>query len=105
MSKPFWIVFDGPPEHESGHFVEIETAVGQSLRAGTWEARDDGYWILGPFVDAKDEARLLIALANIERMASGAVTGSPLGYCGDMARSVLAQHGLGNREERNHGDS
>ncbi len=40
------IVFDGPPSHESGRFVEVEDANGKSIRAGEWIERSDGYWAL-----------------------------------------------------------
>ena len=40
------IVFDGPPSHESGRFVEVEDATGRSIRFGEWVERADGYWVL-----------------------------------------------------------
>lgn len=40
------IVFDGPPSHESGRFVEVETEDGKSVNAGEWIARDNGMWAL-----------------------------------------------------------
>ncbi len=40
------IIFDGPPSHESGRFVEVETPDGKGLRFGEWVERDDGYWAL-----------------------------------------------------------
>lgn len=40
------IVFDGPPSHESGRFVEVEDANGASIRVGEWVERSDGYWAL-----------------------------------------------------------
>lgn len=40
------IVFDGPPSHESGRFVEVEDHTGKSIRYGEWVHRDDGYWVL-----------------------------------------------------------
>lgn len=40
------IVFDGPPCHESGRFVEVESPVGRSINFGEWIHRDDGYWAL-----------------------------------------------------------
>jgi hypothetical protein len=30
------IVFDGPPSHESGRFVEVEDATGASINLGEW---------------------------------------------------------------------
>ena len=40
------IIFDGPPSHESGRFVEVETDDGKGINAGEWIERDDGYWAL-----------------------------------------------------------
>jgi hypothetical protein len=40
------IVFDGPPSHESGRFIEVEDEHGHSIKAGEWVHRDDGYWAL-----------------------------------------------------------
>ena len=40
------IVFDGPPGHESGRFVEVEDVTGKSINAGEWLQRPDGYWVL-----------------------------------------------------------
>lgn len=40
------IIFDGPPSHESGRFVEVEDADGHSIKAGTWHEREDGLWEL-----------------------------------------------------------
>src|SRR3990167_6352977 len=40
------IVFDGPPSHESGRFVEVENSTGESIRFGEWIHRPDGYWVL-----------------------------------------------------------
>ena len=54
MPKPgIYIVFDGPPSHESGRFVEVEDEHGRGLgKAQTgseWRKREDGFWTLGPF--------------------------------------------------------
>ena len=40
------IVFDGPPGPTAGRFVEVENAKGESICAGEWMRRDDGYWVL-----------------------------------------------------------
>lgn len=40
------IVFDGPPGPESGRFVEVEDAKGQSVHVGTWLQREDNSWAL-----------------------------------------------------------
>lgn len=46
------IVFDGPPSHESGRFVEVENAKGESIKFGEWVERADGYWALRIPADA-----------------------------------------------------
>ena len=40
------IVFDGPPAHQSGRFVEVEDASGASINAGEWKDRGNGLWEL-----------------------------------------------------------
>lgn len=40
------IVFDGPPGHETGRFVEVEDNKRRSIRYGEWIQRDDGFWVL-----------------------------------------------------------
>lgn len=40
------IIFDGPPSHESGRFVEVENVEGCSISIGEWHARDDKLWEL-----------------------------------------------------------
>lgn len=47
--EPVFVVFDGPPSHESGRFVEVETADGKGVGVGEWKKREDGLWTLGPF--------------------------------------------------------
>lgn len=39
------ILFDGPPSHESGRFIETENAKGEGISVGRWEQRGD-YWHL-----------------------------------------------------------
>ena len=46
MTRYINIIFDGPPGHESGRFVEVETDDGKSINAGEWFERPDGYWAL-----------------------------------------------------------
>ena len=40
------VVFDGPPSHISGRFVEVESPPGTGIREGEWLQRKDGYWVL-----------------------------------------------------------
>lgn len=42
---PINIIFDAPPSHDSGRFVEVETDDGKSIRVGEWIEKD-GYWAL-----------------------------------------------------------
>jgi len=46
MTAHIDIVFDGPPEHEAGRFVEVEDAAGKSINVGNWRRRADGFWVL-----------------------------------------------------------
>lgn len=46
MDQPINIIFDGPPSHESGRFVEVETDDGKSISVGEWIEREDGLWAL-----------------------------------------------------------
>ena len=46
MKQAINIVFDGPPSHIPGRFVEIETDDGESICAGEWIERNDGLWAL-----------------------------------------------------------
>jgi len=46
MKTPINIIFDGPPSHESGRFVEVETDDGKGIRIGEWIERKDGCWAL-----------------------------------------------------------
>ena len=59
------MIFDGPPSHESGRFVEVENERGESVKVGEWRRLPDGLWSLGPLyaapiaqtADARDAAR------------------------------------------------
>jgi hypothetical protein len=55
-----YIVFDGPPSHGSGRFVEVEDDDGHGLGPSTtgagWHQREDGYWTLGPFARVEKPA-------------------------------------------------
>ena len=55
-SEPVFIIFDGPPSHESGRFVEVETESGHSVGGIEWQQREDGLWALGPFYRSIEEA-------------------------------------------------
>ena len=40
------IVFDGPPDPNSGRLVEIDDASGHSVSIRSWHMRADGLWVL-----------------------------------------------------------
>ena len=40
------IIFDGPPNHESGRFVEVENDQGKSIKTGEWIDQKNGFWAL-----------------------------------------------------------
>ena len=40
------IIFDGPPGHDSGRFVEVHDIEDKSIGVGTWRERDDRLWEL-----------------------------------------------------------
>jgi len=41
-----FVIFDGPPEHDAGRFIEVEDADGNSIQAGQWLRRENGTWAL-----------------------------------------------------------
>jgi len=54
-----FVVFDGPPSHNSCRFVETESPSGQGISVGEWIERADGYWALKiPVSGAKRIAEL-----------------------------------------------
>ena len=46
MKRAINVIFDGPPSHDSGRFVEVETDDGKSIGVGEWIERPDGLWAL-----------------------------------------------------------
>lgn len=40
------VVFDGPPAHQSGRFIEVEDLNRAGVNIGHWIDRGDGYWAL-----------------------------------------------------------
>ncbi len=81
------IVFDGPPSHTSGRFVEVEDQTGKSVNAGEWVERADGMWALripklgetNDFpqgkLNASDEGGLQVAMRSKARSISPLVVG------------------------------
>ena len=46
LTRQIDVIFDGPPGHNSGRFVEVEDEAGKSVDVGDWVEREDGYWAL-----------------------------------------------------------
>jgi len=46
LTKAINIIFDGPPSHVSGRFVEVETDDGHGIDVGEWIEHDNGNWAL-----------------------------------------------------------
>ena len=65
------IVFDGPPSHESGRFVEVEDHNGRSVNVGEWVESGDGYWRLRLRVPAEQ----LAASGDVDNVTAGEVAG------------------------------
>jgi hypothetical protein len=65
MNAPDFIhvVFDGPPSHESGRFVEVEDETGSSISFGDWIDRGDGLWSLR-FPDPRPLQLAIMAMAE-----------------------------------------
>jgi len=55
------IVFDGPPSHESGRFVEVEDDTGRSINFAQWVKRKDGYWVIRLTPHANDLTHIHVA--------------------------------------------
>lgn len=50
LDEPLYVIFDGPPSHESGRFVELEDASGRSVARAEWTHEEGtAWWKLGPF--------------------------------------------------------
>lgn len=79
------IVFDGPPSHESGRFVEVENDAGQSIKCGEWIERDDGLWALRIVSPNSEEKRLRKALRAI-------LVSDDLVAAKEVARTEIERH-------------
>jgi hypothetical protein len=91
------IVFDGPPSHESGRFVEVERD-GKSIRIGRWFERDDGLWVLRIPLDPRTPTeRMKMAEELIWKLFVSCSTNEVLSR--ELA-TILADHETRRRERR-----
>jgi hypothetical protein len=89
------VVFDGPPNHEAGRFVEVEDAHGTSINAGEWVEREDGFWALrikldtqmNPLLGLATTKHLLEELATRMEITQNSTNGRELG---SMCRQAIA---------------
>jgi hypothetical protein len=82
------VVFDGPPSHESGRFVETEDERGHSISVGEWIDRGDGLFALRiptRALDLTSEERE--ALAGLSRHVRALYRGSAF----DTALAILSR--------------
>lgn len=67
--KELHVLFDGPPSHEAGRFVEAEDENGKGVGIGEWK-EIDGYWhLIIPYNEAA-ERKIVELEARIEQMES-----------------------------------
>ena len=96
--EDLYVVFDGPPGHESGRFVEVHDKDGRGVGCDSFGwGQEDGYHTLGPFYRRPQSAagseggKLLVQWAEV--LESDEVreltAGNPaLFNCGSMARDL-----------------
>jgi hypothetical protein len=87
------IVFDGPPSHQAGRFVEVEDAQGHGISIGTWIDRGDGMWALripAHALDITTEDRVALAFAKgaVAMYAASANRSASTSEC-ERALSIL----------------
>ena len=78
-SEKIRVVFDGPPSHESGRFVEVENEHGEGMSLGEWKQEGE-FWYLEFPSPAHLEARLASARAIMQKFVDKVDRG--------MARSI-----------------
>jgi hypothetical protein len=94
QGEPLFVIFDGPPSHESGRFIEVETEDGKSRNVGHWELYpgQPGLWRLGPLYAAptgNESATPKVPEPAREGPESFAPTNSPLDAAATPSQPVL----------------
>ena len=62
------VVFDGPPSHESGRFIETEDIAGASVNCGEWIDLEDGCWALRILVANVSRGAATSMQADVDRL-------------------------------------
>jgi hypothetical protein len=89
MSKNFIdVVFDGPPSHESGRFVEVEGPDGAGIDVGEWVDRGNGYWALR-FSTAPSVTDEMVERALAAQKAHSWDASSMLCTCGELFEATM----------------
>ena len=78
MKQKIRIVFDGPPSHESGRFIEVENEHGEGMSLGGWKQEGEFWYLEFPnpaHLEAENETlkadkRLLMHVVHGRAMAS-----------------------------------
>ena len=77
MARVIDVIFDGPPSHEAGRFVDVHDENGNGIRVGEWIEQDDGFWALR--LEILTEPCAHEFMTDVGRVACGL----PIGHHGD----------------------
>lgn len=91
MMRCIDIVFDGPPSHTTGRFVEVENADGASINFGEWVHRDDGYWVLRIPDHDTTNTNLEKEIKALKDHIAHHYTGAATGYIKELEANVAKQ--------------
>ncbi len=80
------IVFDGPPSHESGRFVEVENPKGASINIGEWIEDGDLWRLRIPMVQGNDPG--MKPIDELELLARVRELEGALGFYADDEKYV-----------------
>jgi len=98
MTSEYHILFDGPPGHEAGRFVEVNDASGKSIHAGEWVERADGLWELVITVPTQDQ--LNAAWTKINALGGTVAPGDTVGeaYCNAVDEALKILEAVGAKD-------
>lgn len=87
-----YVIFDGPPDHDAGRFVEVETDSGRSVSVGEWSEYADhpGLWRLGPFYAYDGGSEVQSLKARIEVLEAALRIAADIPPTGTYAQLLAA---------------